>query len=327
MTTRRFAALCFELPSFTGSEAVPRTITLIPAPGADGFVRGVDGRAWRLSNPVGVVAAFNRARAITENHAGRLAAGRGDGSPAFGWINTVRSENGAIVGDVTWTPRGEAALNGRDYRYFSPEFEWENATSEIVQLVGGSVVNDPNFTQLALNSEQDQEQPVSKLIAQALGLAETADEAACVVAITALKTERQTALNAAAQPDMNKFAPREELTVALNRATTAETALSSAAKAKADADAVQLVDDALAAGKVIPVTREHYLAMCRAEGGLEKFKSLAAVMPVIAAPSKTAAKPESVATGAEGLTPNQLAICRATGTDPKKYAESLKTAA
>lgn len=327
MTTRRLAALCFELPSITGSDAAPSTITLIPAPGADGFVRGVDGRAWKLSNPAAVVAAFSRKRAITENHAGRLAASRGDPSPAFGWITAVRHEAGAIVGDVSWNPRGEAALNGRDYLYFSPEFIWENDNSEIVEYVGGSLTNDPNFTQLALNGEQDQEPPVSKLIAQALGLAETADEAACVVAINSLKSEKQTALNAAAQPDMSRFAPRAELDVALNRATTAETRIADLAKARAEAEAVDLVDEAQAAGKVIPATRDLYLAMCRAEGGIESFRKLVAVMPVIGEPSKTDKKPGAAETGAEGLTANQLAICRATGTDPKKYAESLKAVA
>lgn len=323
MKTRPLAALCFELPAFAGGELAPKTLTLIPAPGPDGFVRGVDGRAWRLTQPAQVVAAFNRVRAITENHAGRLAAVRGEGSPAFGWIERVREEGGAIVGDVSWTPRGDAALNAREYRYFSPEFEWDNTTSEILALVGGSVVNDPNFTQLALNAGHLEEPAMSLLaICAALALAPTATETDCIDAIHALKADRQTALNAAQTPDPTQFAPRAELTVALNRATTAETQIADWKKTQAEAEAVQLVDQAQAAGKVIPATRDHYLAMCRQN--VEGFKQLAAVMPVIGAPTRAATRPESSATGAAGLSAQQLAVCSALGMTPAAYAAALK---
>lgn len=324
MKTRLLAALCFELPApAAGTDAPPATITLIPAPGADGFVRGVDGRAWRMSNPAAVAAAFGRVRAITANHAGRLAASRGDASPAFGWIERVRAQDGAIVGDVAWTPRGIAALAARDYRFFSPEFAWDERTGEILDVVGGSVVNDPNFTQLALNAEHTEETPMSMLaICAALGLSSTAAEADCVTAINALKAERQTALNAAAMPDAARFAPREELTVALNRATTAETALQALQATQREAEIVALVDQAQAAGKVIPATRDHYLALCRAEGGIDSFKKLAAVMPVIAAPAQLERKPDASAAQVDGLTADEIAVCAATGVDPKAFAAS-----
>lgn len=328
MKTRLIAALCFALPApVAGSDAAPKTFTLIPAPGPDGFVRGVDGRAWRMSNPAAVAAAFDRPLAITENHAGRLAAPRGEPAPAFGWIERVRAEAGAVVADVEWTPLGIAALNGRAYRFFSPEFAWEEDSGEVRKLIGGSLLNDPNFTQLALNAaEHPEETPVTILaICTALGIATTSTEADAVNAITALKSQHQIALNAAATPDPTKFAPREELNVALNRATTAEAALTTLKSAQTDAEIVQLVDQAQAAGKVIPATRDHYLAMCRAEGGVERFKALVAVMPPLTAPaSQLNGKPDA-ATGPAGLTNEQIAICAATGVDPKAFAETLKS--
>lgn len=320
------AALCFDLPLPAAADSAPPTsLTLIPAPGADGMVRGVDGRAWKLTYPNSVVGAFNRSRAITENHAGRLAAVNGQASPAFAWIEAIRAEDGAIVADVVWTPRGAAAYNARDYRYLSPEFVWDDKTTEVLAIVGASLVNDPNFTQLALNAEHynhPEQQPMSLLaIATALGLTAAADEAACVTAITTLKTDKQTALNASQQPDPTRFAPREELTVALNRATTAEGKVADAAKAQADAQIVSLMDQAQAEGKVIPATREHYLAMCRADGG-ELFKKLLPNMPVLGEVTHTGKKPGAEVTGA-GLTPTQLAICAATGTKPEDYLKNL----
>jgi phage I-like protein len=118
-------------------------------------------------------------------------------------------------------------VQARDYRYVSPEFHFDPKSAEILALLGASLVNDPNFPQLALNRGHDPEPSLMNLtaIARALGIADTADEAACITAINSLRQERQTALNAAQHPDPTRFAPRDELTVALNRATTAEAEL------------------------------------------------------------------------------------------------------
>jgi phage I-like protein len=322
----RVAALCFELPASV-SEAPPKTITLIPAAGADGFVRGEDGRKWRMGDVSKIVAAFTRPRAITENHAGYLAAREGRPSPAHGWIDRIRAEGGAIVGDVTWTSRGQAALSAREYRYFSPEFVHDEKSGEILEVVGGSVTNDPNFPQLALNAQSHSEQHMNlTAICVALGLAPNSDETAVLTAINSLKVERQTALNAAQAPDPAKFAPRAELEVALNRATTAEGEIKSIKKSSADAEIVAFIDGLQAKGQVIPATRDYYLALCRQEGGFDQVKKLATVLPVIAAPTTTNKKVEE-GTGAEGLTPNQLAICAQSGIAPKAYAESLKASA
>jgi phage I-like protein len=320
------AALCFELPA-PGADAAPRTITLIPAPDADGVIRGIDGRSWRMKDAAKIVAAFTRPRAITENHAGMLAAPAGGGSPAHGWIETIRADNGAIVGDVAWTPRGTAALQARDYRFLSPEFQFDAKTSEILALVGASLVNDPNFPQLALNREQSTEHtPMLTAILRALGLADTASADDAVVAINALKTERQTALNQAQHPDPTKFVPAETHEVALNRATAAEAELKKVKDTQLDADITAAVDQAQAAGKIAPANRDFYLAMCRTEGGLEKFREFAGKAPVMFTPTDLDKKPDADK-GADGLTENQLAICRQMGMDPKTYAASLKASA
>lgn len=326
---RPVAALCFQLPASSAAELPPERLVLIPAPGADGMIRGVDGRAWRMPRPDAVVSAFAQPRAITENHAGQLAAERGAASPAFAWIESIAVESGAIVGQVTWTPRGIAAFAARDYRYLSPEFRFDAKTDAITALVGASLVNDPNFPQLALNHEGDHppESHVSKAIAAALGLAESVDDAACITAINTLRTDRDTARSAAATPDPARFVLRAELDTALGRATTAEAALNAARAAQTEAAILQAVDAAQAAGKVIPATRDHYLALCRTDGGLELFNKLAASMPVIGDVTHTAKRPEAGASGSHGLTENQLAVCRVSGIDPAKYAESLKALA
>ena len=321
---KRIAALCFELPQ---ADANRKTLTIIPAPDADGRVRGIDGRTWWMKDRDAVLKAFTRRRAITENHARLLVAPKGGAAPAFGWIEGVRAAaDGGIEFDPNWNPRGETAISNRDYLYLSPEFEHDKA-GNILAIVGAALTNDPNFPQLALNSEgeHDPEHPPMNLtaIARALGLAETADEAAVITAINALKTERETALNAAKVPDPAKFKPIEEFNVALNRATTAEAELKTLKDGQVEAKINAALDAALNAGKIVPASRDHYLAICRMEGGLSKFEELMKTQPVIAEPTKTDRKPDGGG-DVEDLTPNQLAICRQMGMDPKTYAASLK---
>lgn len=318
---KRIAALCFEMPAVAAGEtrAKRKTLTLIPAPDANGRVVGADGRSWLMKDPAAVVSAFTRRRAITVNHARFLVAPQGGEAPAYGWINSIRvGAGGAIEFDPEWTPRGETALNGDEYAFLSPEFE-HDAAGNILLVVGAGLTNDPNFTQLALNREQETELPMLKEIALALGLTETADSAAIVVAINALKQERQTALNAAQTPDPTKWKPAAELETVLGRATAAETALN-ALKTKAREDEInQVVDQAVAEGKVVPATRELYTAMCQQEGGLERFKTALASMPVIGQPAVDPQKKAPATKGANGLTAEQTAICAQTGITPEQF--------
>lgn len=313
----RIAALCFELPKWEDA-VIGKPMTLIPAPGADGLIRGLDGRTWRMNDPAAVVRAFNRRRAITENHARYLVAPKGGEAPAFGWINEIRvAADGGIEFEPDWTPRGEAALNGRDYLYLSPEFE-HDAAGNILAIVGAGLTNDPNFPQLALNSEQDPEQSMNlTAIARALGLAETADESACVTAINALKQEKQTALNAAQAPDPAKWKPAAELDAALTRATTAETALNAMRQKNVETEITTVVDQAQAEGKVIPATRDLYLAMCRQDGGLERFKAALPSMPVIGEPQRKDGDTPPPSTVA--LNASEKAICQQLGLTHEEF--------
>lgn len=317
-------ALCFELPAIAANQAPPKTITFIPAPDSSGRVSGADNRAWIVRNAAAIVARFDRPRAITANHAGFLLAPTGGEAPAYGWMtNPSVAADGSITIDVEWTPRGVAALNGRDYRFFSPEFITDKVTGEVLSIYGGSLTNDPNFPQLALNAEQFQEHTMLKEIAIALGLdPEKVDAAACVVAINAMKSERQVALNAAQTPDQAKWKPAAELEVALNRATTAEAALAALKTEGKEADIIKTVDAAQAEGKVIPATRDLYIAMCRQEGGLDRFKATLPSMPVIGTPNVDPTKKPEVVTNANGLTADEVAICSQMGLTHEQYLKA-----
>lgn len=268
--------LCFAIPPGDA----PAWVELVPAPDANGIVRGRDGRQFQV-DPAAIVAAYDIPIPIDVNHATVLRAKEGEDSPAYGWINQLEVRNGAIWGQVEWTERGKTALANRDYRFLSPALNLIKGTMQAVKIASAGLVNEPNFP-LALNHRTPEEDPtVDKAIREALGLKDDADAAAAVIAINALKTARDTALNRAETPSLDKFVPRADYDTALNRATAAEAKLADQDKAAHQAKVDTAINAALAAGKITPATKDYHVASCATAEGLAAFEKFVAVAPVI----------------------------------------------
>lgn len=293
------------------SGAAPDWVQLIPA---GPQVSGRDGRAWRVTNPSAVVAAYDPAKKpqIDIEHASQLKAPKGEPAPAVGWIEAIEVRGGALWGRVDWTAEGASLVTTRAYRYLSPAFRFDPSTGEILQIVSAGLTNNPNLAMAALNARSETD-TMDKAVLEALGLKADATTADAVVAINALQKARDTALNSAAHPDPEKFIPKADHQLALNRIATFE----ADAKTRTEADIVATVDAAVAAGKVAPASKDYHLASCRAEGGLERFKAYVAAAPVIAGgatpPKKADADP--VALNAE-----ERQVCAIMGMKPEEFA-------
>lgn len=295
--------------------AAPQWAQLVPA---GPVVAGRDGRRWRMEDPARVVEAFAANGAdlpLDFEHATQLKGGRGERADAAGWIEALEVRAGSIWGRIAWNAEGSAAVASRAYRYLSPVFRFDAGTGAILAMVSAGLTNNPNLHLAALNAAQPENtEPVDKTVLEALGLKPEATAAEAVVAIGALTAARDTALNSAAHPDPEKFVPRADHQLALNRIGEFETE----AKTRAEAEIVAAVDGAVAAGKVAPASRDYHLASCRAEGGLARFTAMVAAAPAITAPS--GADRKDAAAGKEGLTAEELAMCRAFDMDPKDFA-------
>lgn len=103
---------------------------------------------------------------------------------------------------------------------------------------------------------------------------------AITAAVTKLQTETETAL--ASVKSSTSAAEVKALKSDLDQTRTALTALQ---KKDADREIDAALDAEIAAGKITPASRDGYRAMCAENGGLERFKALAATLPVICAPS------------------------------------------
>ena len=322
------ATAIFRTDLASEAKAAPEWVELFPA-GPELAAR--DGRRW-TANPAAVLAAFDANRAplpIDYEHGQDIKAEKGEEAPAAGWIVELQDRAGAVWGRVEWTARAAAMIVAREYRFLSPAFNHTTA-GLITRLLGAGLVNRPALELTALSREAPNQETNMKAIAKALGLDEAAeeqavlasiaahasertalcqalaldpvaDEAAVIAAITKLKGDLDAATVAlASAPDKAELA---SLQTKLNDTGTALAALQ---KKDADREIDAALDAAQTAGKITPATRDGYRAMCVVEGGLERFKALAATLPIIAEPTKLGGATAKVDDG-DALDPVALA--------------------
>jgi phage I-like protein len=309
----------------SADSGAPDWIQLLPAGPA---IVGSDGRAWSLPDPSALVTAFaarNKPLVVDWEHASEHRAPKGLDAPAAGWVDRIEERAGAIYGHVEWTAKAAAQIAAKEYRFLSPVFTYRKADAAIVALTSAGLTNQPNLNLTALNQEQP---PMDlALITAALGLSDSADIPAIVAAINALKSESAAAANRAETPPLDKFIPRADYDAALQRATNAEQQLATVSKERQATEITALVESALQAKKIIPATKDYYVAMCQTEGGIAAFKAfLDKAPPHIGEAPAISGKPVGTQKPtADTLTPEQRAICTAMGLDPAVYAKSLET--
>ncbi|MBB4287791.1 phage protease [Roseospira goensis] len=315
-------ALCLELPAPGADGAAPEWIMLIPA-GADLSAR--DGRRWTNPDPDAVVAetrALGRDLVIDWEHASELRGRAGERTPAAGWIQDVERRNdGSIWGRVEWTADGARDVAGRAYRYFSPAFDFGRQTRRIKRIVGGGLVHFPNFQMPALAREEDP-RPMTDVIpasvTRALGLADGADERAVCAAIDRLRADVTRATAAAEQPPLERFVPRADHDMVLQRATAAETRLAEVEATGHQEKVDAAIKGALEAGKITPASEGYHRATCRTAEGLAAFETYVQAAPKVVADGLTGKAPPAQAAGGQ-LTDEERATCRQLGLTEAQY--------
>lgn len=298
--------------------SAPDWVQLVPA---GPRIMGRDGRWWTMTDPQAVADRFDPTKEpqIDIEHASEIKAPMGEPAPAVGWIKGIEVRDGALWGRVEWTSDGAEIVASRAYRYLSPVFTYDGTTGEIGRIVSAGLTNQPNLEMAALN--RTQENPMDRALLEALGLPAASTAADALIAINAIKTERDTARNAARTPDPTQFVPAADHQLALNRIQTFETAEAQ----RRDAEIVAAVDAAIAAGKVAPVSKDFHVAACRAEGGFDRFKAFIGAAPVIAPNSGLDGKtPDQITDSPANLSAEDLAVCRMFGTDPTAFAAAKK---
>ncbi|EGU39962.1 phage protease, partial [Vibrio scophthalmi] len=290
---------------------VPEWLLLIPA----GTVQGLDGRTWQNSSPQGVVDAFVEDGLDLPwdvEHATHIKGPQGEYAGASGWMVELEVRDGEIWARIDWNDRGRWIIEDKDYKYYSPAFLYDDK-GVITKIRSCGFTNDPNLADLpALNRKEGSDMPIPQAIALALGIEASASEAEAATAIGAMKI----AMNrqGADSVDLTKFVPRADHQLAINRAQTAELALTQ----RDQVDAEALVDGAIEAGKVTPSSRDMYLATCRTEAGREQFKQFIGSAQSISEQQA----PQSQKQNGSALTDDELAMCRKLGVSEDDFKQS-----
>lgn len=282
-------------------EGPPDWVELIPA-GVD--VHAVDGRKFKNPNPQAVVEAFARSHTdipLDWEHATEKKAPKGEEAPAAGWIVELQvRDGGAIWGRVNWNARGAASVSSKEYRYISPAFHHGKA-GDIQEIVSAGLTNRPALRLAEL--AQYQGDSMDPELLKMLGLSEGATPQDVAAAVKALKDkateamsemekakaeasekEKELAEARSRNPGLDKFVPRADFDAAQARVKTLEEKMATAARESLEATISVEIDAALKSGKITPATKDFYVATCRADGGLEKFREFVKAAPTIASP-------------------------------------------
>lgn len=300
--------LCREMP-FT----VPEWIELIPS-GA--MVKGIDGRAWRNDQPAAVLdylKSRNHDLVLDWEHSTEIRSPKGSTAPAAAWFKEFKIENdGSIWGKPEWTERGRNSVQSREYRYISPAIVYQKSNNQIVGISSVGLTNSPNLSLTALNRAFN---PMSlqEALITTLHLAPAATDEQIIHGVA-------TALNRADNPPLDKFVPRGELETALNRARTAEQKLSDIEKSIQETAINAVLDKHKT--QYTPAKRDHYMALCRQQGGIELFEKIMDGMPEIGGDSGLDGKTPPGSSGVS-LNSDQIKIAQMFGHTPADLAKYL----
>jgi phage I-like protein len=325
-----------------------------------GRSEGYDGRGpYLLDDMLGVIAASLRERVdlpIDREHAIDVLP-EGTERPVAGWIKELAARADGIYARVEWTARAKQQIDAKEYRYLSPCFLTDRDTGRVTRILRASLVSVPNLEVKAVAAAKTQPSDEEnilmdetlKAIAAMLGMDETAEPAAILEAVKALKgdndvvkeavdapaeatgeeivekieakIETETAAAkaklskelASANPDPKKFAPISVVNDLADRLAKVETA---SAKTKAQ-DAVDL---AVEAGKVTPAMKDWALNLASTD--MKAFEQFVDKAPVIV--KAGAEKKIHVPDNGDALDDDQKELCKSLRISPEAFSKTAK---
>jgi phage I-like protein len=252
------------------------------------------------------------------------------GSPAAAWFDLEVRDDGLWAINVQWTEHATKALASREYRYFSPVWNFDEKTGRVLQLLNIALTNLPatdHMVPLAASQrhQQNQEQAPMKTLLAALKLSESATEAEALAALSRVQ-ELQTAVSS-----LTGKATPAEVVGTLQAFKASHEALAQARQElealRAEKEKVELekvIEEGLKAGKLT----QAMLEWARKQGVAELRAYLAVAHRVIPTPAKP---PKGEGKGGENQEEAALEVTEAdrhmahlTGTDLKLIAASRK---
>ena len=313
--------------------AVPSWIPLMPA---GPVVAGVDGRTFQMDDTERVV---NRTRlpiVLDWDHASALGPFSSQPGKAAARIVEMEMRNEEIWGRCEWTAAGRQSVEAGEYLYISPVLRlagyYEDEPPQVRFLTSAALVNSPNFNQLPSLNQQESRQMKPPKNTPAAADPDATETGAAESTEAASAEPAAEATESAANANVNiETVPRAELEAAMTNMNALRGELAAERQAREDERQAQhetainaALDKAVADRKILPSSRDYFLAQCRAEGGLEAFNSFVDGLPQMLPDSGLDNAQLAGPAAATVLTANEQAFCNATGIEPEKYLETKK---
>ncbi|WP_020185943.1 phage protease [Methylopila sp. 73B] len=224
-----------------------------------------DGRAYAF-DPDTLVARFSADGVDIPVDLDHAIVEKAAGAAAQGWVKQLEARADGLYGKVEWLAGGKAALAARTHRYVSPSFH-HDAAGVATWIHSISLVPAPALPGAAVASAghaQTHPETSMKGIAAALGLNADANEAACLSALTEIRSKT-----------VDK-AVHDEALASLSAAKTELDGIKAAARKKEVDD---LLEGALKAKTIVPAERDAYANLCATDAGLASVRELLKVKP------------------------------------------------
>lgn len=316
MSNKATYFLPIALCEANGAITAPEYIQILPA----GKITPNDGRGpWVMDNAEEVIAETRRRFGnldilLDYNHQSEHSAKNGRPAPAAGWITGLEARPEGIFGKVEWTERGAEAVKSREFRYISPVFN-HDAEGRIKRIVSCALTNTPALDMAALCESETSTIPEekhmdNKLLAQALGMTETATEAEIVARCAEL---RKAQCEAQKEPDPAKYVPIDAHNAVMEE-------LAKLKKEQCEAKANALVEKAKSEGKLPPAMEKW--GKSYAQSDPDGFKAWLEAAPDLKLDKETVSggKPDADAKS-RTLSDEEKAVCQAMGIDEKAFLE------
>lgn len=327
--------------------------------------RPMDSPAWRIdaATAAAVIERFRARRqpaVIDYEHQTLHKEANGQPAPAAAWMRDLRWIDGHGLFAVTeLTARARAAIDAREYLYFSPVFAYDKTTGVVQDLFLGAVTNNPAIhgmrpmsdaliaaaTAAFLPTTTEEPPPMNELLKAllaALSLPAETTEQSAIAALTALgplpvlRDQAQAARAALALPaDANAAAVVAACSSLRTAATPDATqfvpiALLNEARGQVAALTAQLqtgtvdqqIEAALADGRLTAGPLEAYARDIGKSQGVAALSAFVSALPPIAAlqsPQTKGKPPAGLAAGAAELSKEELAVCTQMGLTPDQY--------
>ncbi|SDM57160.1 Mu-like prophage I protein [Oryzisolibacter propanilivorax] len=369
------AACTFAVQAAAGAGGLLRRVQYFPAgPFRSGDTRPDDVPAWRIdaASAARVIERFNARLArkplvIDYEHQTLHKEKNGQPAPAAGWPRTLEWVEGeGLFGTVEMTARAAAAIDGREYLYFSPVFSYSKADGTVLEVLMGALTNDPGIQGMQPLSlvaaataaflpppdlpQEPTVNPLLKALLAALGLPESTTEDAAIAALTALgplqplQARAGVASAACAALQLPADATPEAVTAAATslRAAPADPArfvpveavsalqgqIAALTARQHEADVHALIQPALADGRLLPALEGWARELGKKDvAALTAYLDSAQPIAALTGTQTGGQPPGGTARGDAQLSLAELAVCTAMGLTPEQYKAGAAAAA